>query len=364
MDPERSPLLSIILPNRYSEDVLHHTIASILDSDDNRFQLLIAENSYPTHISLDEYMTDPRVKVIRNNCYLPMSENWLSGLKEADGEWFCFIGSDDGIVSQNLKYFLNLMTETEYDVIIGCTSGFNYGTYIKPPSINIAKNKNTLRKTKVKWPVKRVAAFHKTNYDLPQPYNKAFARKILIQEYTNELGRIPGYAPDIFLGYLLALKSKKGLYFDLNMFIRGTSERSNGFQLINSPASANSVQFIEEVKPYLGPLANKYSLTCRVAMQIDHFIFAHNFLGGHITSKTMKCLLIWCELTCENREHHTYPLNRDLIRFISFTVDFISITMRRFWLLKNFKIHLPSRNVTLKLTAESTVVDAARLLKF
>jgi hypothetical protein len=34
--------------------------------------------------------------------------------------------------------------------------------------------------------MKRVAAFHTTNYDHPQPYNKAFARKILIQKYTNE----------------------------------------------------------------------------------------------------------------------------------------------------------------------------------
>jgi glycosyltransferase involved in cell wall biosynthesis len=358
------PILSIILPTRNSSYYLKFTINNILNAPDSRFELIVVENSDERNLDLKQFEGDPRLQILKNEKYLSMSENWMKGLKKANGEWFCFVGSDDGIVGDNLSLFLDFLSETECDLVTGHDSSFSYSINNQLPSISAPIFKNTLKITKVKWPIKRVLTFHKLNYDMPQPYNKTFARKNLIQQEYYKLESIPGYSPDISLGYLLALKSKNGYNLDLNLFIRGLSERSNGFNIVNKTQSTESNLFINDTIDLLGPMARKYTMRCRVAIQLDHYLLAKKILGDAVNPFILKCLFVWCEISCENRDHHRLQYHHSLNAFKTHVLDFIAFSLRKLWLFTNFGRNIPSRNRKLTLAENATIIDAADLLKY
>ena len=358
------PILTIILPTRNSEYYLKFTVNCILKSSDPRFELIVVENSDQVNGDLKLFETDPRLKILKNDKYLSMSENWMKGLKEAKGEWFCFMGSDDGIVGDNLSFFLDLLSETKSDLVTGHDSSFSYSLNHQLPSITIPVFKNTLKITKIKWPIMRVILFHKIKYDIPQPYNKAFARKSFISQELRGLAKIPGASPDNFLGYLLALKSKKGTNLDLNIFIRGTSEKSNGFNYWNDTKAIETNLFLNDSSDFLGPMSRKYGLKCRMADQVDHYILAKSFLGDAVHPLILKCFFVWCEISCENRDHHRLQYHRSLNTLKTHVLDFIAFSLRKLWLFANFGRHIPSKNRKLTLAENSTIIDAADLLKF
>ena len=364
MSLAKHPVLSIILPTRNSAHYLKFTVNNILNAPDSRFELIVVENSDESNSELKQFEGDSRLKILKNEKYLSMSENWLKGFRESKGEWFCFVGSDDGIVSQNLTYFLDFLSDTHFDLVTGHDAGFSYSINNLMPTLTIPKFKNSLRITEVKWPTKRVLAFHKLNYDMPQPYNKAFARRSLIQQELKGLERIPGLAPDLFLGYLLALKSKKGCNVDLNLFIRGLSEKSNGFLFFNNSQAQESKRFVDDLRNSMGPGLRKYSLNCRVGMQIEHFIVARTLLGQPLNSILLKFLSAWCEFSCENRDHHRFPFRANFNAFKNRTLDFAAFSLRKFWLFANFGRHIPSKNRKLTLAENATIIDAADLLKY
>lgn len=88
--------LSVLLPTRSGADYLPEAIASILDQTGD-FELVVADNANTdeTPAILASRAGDPRLRVVRSNETVPVTENWMRALRAARGEYFLMIGDDD-----------------------------------------------------------------------------------------------------------------------------------------------------------------------------------------------------------------------------------------------------------------------------
>src|SRR5436309_2749745 len=87
---------SILLPTRNGGDYLRDALASVLDQEGD-FELVVADNANTdeTPAILAERAGDPRLKVIRLNEVVPVTDNWMCTLRAAEGEYMLMIGDDD-----------------------------------------------------------------------------------------------------------------------------------------------------------------------------------------------------------------------------------------------------------------------------
>ena len=91
------PTISIIVPVYKVETYLHHCVDSILLQTFTDFEVILVDDGSPDNCPAicDEYaMQDERIKVIhKENGGLSSARN--AGLGIAQGEYICFIDSDD-----------------------------------------------------------------------------------------------------------------------------------------------------------------------------------------------------------------------------------------------------------------------------
>jgi glycosyltransferase involved in cell wall biosynthesis len=87
---------SVLLPSRNGGAFIEDAISSVLDQSGD-FELVVADNANTDQTSsiLAARKCDPRLRVVRSEEVLPVTENWLRALHAASGDYFLMIGDDD-----------------------------------------------------------------------------------------------------------------------------------------------------------------------------------------------------------------------------------------------------------------------------
>jgi hypothetical protein len=94
-------------------------------------------------------------------------------------------------------------------------------------------------------------------FDLPMPYNKAIFRKKILAGYLSSKSELYSLTPDYFLAFLISIRSRVGLHFDCPVFIHGSSEFSNGWQIQNSKKTENLDDFLARLSDQDGYISNQ-----------------------------------------------------------------------------------------------------------
>lgn len=336
------PILSIIVPSRNADKYLIHTIKNLLDSRDQRYEVVLSlnnsTNKVPDWIVKSQ---DPRLKVFLARTNLSMSKNWFKGLQRSKGDWICFVGSDDGIVAANLTKFIDILQLTDREeVIINHNVAFHYATRDRSASINTPSKRLTEKLIRIKWPIKMAALFPQFFYDMPQPYSKAIVKRKILEPLLNQEKEIPGLAPDVFLGNYVAMRTKYGIFFDDLLTIRGNSILSIGAQINNNKiltVSAN--ELISEIFSKASSLSLMafFGPTCRPAISLDHYIQSREKLKKQqITFFGLG--KFWCNLTCLDKSHHKPIWNKLII--IARVIYLSGFALRKIWYIKNFGLEI------------------------
>ncbi len=96
---EQKPLLSIIIPTRNRAEYAISAINSILKIDSDLLELVVQDNSEEDRLSdyIASKVTDQRLKYTHIKQRLDIIANFNMGLNSATGEYFTFLGDDDGV---------------------------------------------------------------------------------------------------------------------------------------------------------------------------------------------------------------------------------------------------------------------------
>lgn len=91
------PRFSVLLPTHNGGDLLDPCIRSVLDQGFDDIELIVADNANTdrTREVLAGHKHDPRLRVVRHDELLSVTDNWASTLEMARGEYVLMIGDDD-----------------------------------------------------------------------------------------------------------------------------------------------------------------------------------------------------------------------------------------------------------------------------
>lgn len=109
-------LVSIIMPSYNTAKYIDETIDSVLKQTYKNWELIIVDDCSPDNTDeiVKPYLTDERIKYIKNekNSGAAVSRN--RALREAKGKWIAFLDSDDLWMSEKLEKQISFMEKNDY----------------------------------------------------------------------------------------------------------------------------------------------------------------------------------------------------------------------------------------------------------
>lgn len=119
----RSPRVSVCIPTWCGGHFLEAAICSVLDQTWADFELLVIDDCSPddTTKRVERYLSDSRVKYIRNEINLGPQGNWNRCLLEATGEYIKILPHDDLISPDCLERQINAL-DTHPEAVLAFAS--------------------------------------------------------------------------------------------------------------------------------------------------------------------------------------------------------------------------------------------------
>ena len=124
---------SILLPTRNGGPYLENCIRSILDQDYADLELILSDNANTdtTPQVISKFADDPRVKVLRLEEPISVTDNWNNALGVAKGDYVLMMGDDDYLLPGYLSRMARALDEHDNpDCIL-----YNAFSYVAPDSI-------------------------------------------------------------------------------------------------------------------------------------------------------------------------------------------------------------------------------------
>jgi glycosyltransferase involved in cell wall biosynthesis len=115
-------MISVIIPAfNQKEEFLRDAIQSILNQTyKGRIQIIIVDDG--SEIPIETFIKNDKIKFIRHEKNMGISEALNSGIKNASGEYICWLSSDDFFYPEKLEKQIIYLNNTGYDAV---SSGYD-----------------------------------------------------------------------------------------------------------------------------------------------------------------------------------------------------------------------------------------------
>ena len=105
---------SILLPTRNRLELLRYAVQSVFDQDYQNWEIVVADNASEDDVAgFVRGLSDARVRYIRSDELLPVTDNWNRALDGSNGDYFIMLGDDDCLLGGCLSIAAGLLREFE-----------------------------------------------------------------------------------------------------------------------------------------------------------------------------------------------------------------------------------------------------------
>lgn len=125
---------SILLPTRNGVNFLDNCIRSILEQDYDDFELVISDNANEdgTDAIIKQFSTDTRLKVVRNDVPVSVTDNWNNAYRASCGDYILMMGDDDYLLPGYFVHMEKILDKYgQPDCVV-----HNAYSYVAPSSID------------------------------------------------------------------------------------------------------------------------------------------------------------------------------------------------------------------------------------
>jgi glycosyltransferase involved in cell wall biosynthesis len=232
-------ILSIVIPTKNRFEYAKICFSSILSIESDVFELVVVDNSDEDLLQNWFYsnISDSRLNYIRKKEFLTVVENFQIGIDNANGEYVCTIGDDDGLNPEIIElvewakknnidavtpkfiadYIWSDLNHLKYNSKIGGTlkiKKFNK----KISFLNVEKGLKKLSKT--------CGMDLADSFYIPKIYY-GIIKKDILKTAKNKLGtNFPGVSPDLSGAIVASAFINKYCVIDYPIFIAGSSIKS------------------------------------------------------------------------------------------------------------------------------------------
>ena len=263
------PLLSIVIPTKNRQRFCLSAVNSILNIDDERIQVVVQDNSTDNSLQtqLPIQYTENRLKYRYQDGTISFVNNFNLAIDNADGEYICIIGDDDG-VNPEIIYATAWAKQNNIDCLTGSVCATyrwdNVGNrkkfFIKLPSSSLTMTKFTGRIKKVNLEhslvelVKEGCASYAVA-DFPKLYH-GIVKKASLEKLKDITGSyLKGLSPDIYAAIALACIDVNLVVIDYPLTMPGVCAASGsiieGERKENSRELTNAPHFRGRTEPYV-----------------------------------------------------------------------------------------------------------------
>lgn len=222
---------SIVIPTRERADTLRYTLRTCLAQEFDSYEIVVCDNcgSTATKETVESFESR-KIKYIRSDRPLSMSENWELAVSHASGEYVIVIGDDDGLL-------LHALCEVDHLLqMLGVKALRWERVYYSWPNIPVVKHANRLNIPLVRESsilrahkvIPKVANMRMDYTMLPMLYNSAIHQD-LIALLRRKTERVFGAsAPDVYSGFAFAYLVRSYASVGRPMSINAGSAKSTG----------------------------------------------------------------------------------------------------------------------------------------
>ena len=94
-----APLVSVLLPTRNRLEFLGYALQTVLRQDDPDWEIVVSDNDSEEDIEGHvRGLGDERVRYVRTESFVPVTENWNNALAHSTGRYVVMLGDDDGLM--------------------------------------------------------------------------------------------------------------------------------------------------------------------------------------------------------------------------------------------------------------------------
>jgi len=232
---ERRPRFSVVIPTRERAETLRVTLATCLEQDFDDYEIVVCDNcSTPATRAVVDDLASPRIRYVRSDEPLSMTDNWNCAYANTRGEFVMFLGDDDGLMPYALRELDALVRRHQVLAV-----RWNWAIYTWP-DIAVTDMANYLKVCLVRH--ERLVDSHASIIDvlaakatvevLPNLYHSLVSRTILerIRKATGSV--FAGFYPDTFTSFAVAYLLDRHLSVSVPMTVIGVSGTSNGIATI------------------------------------------------------------------------------------------------------------------------------------
>ncbi len=231
---------SVLLPTRNGGRLLRNCILSVLDQSYVDMQLVVVDNASTdnTHEVVSSFASDPRLKYVRIDEGVPVTENWNNALQESQGEYFVMLGDDDYLLPEffyTVDQLLDQYSQPEclfYNAVLYVfpdSVAHIKASYYSESHFNLCSMHSGLIPKETRFQIVRDMFHYKSQF----PTNM---QTVLVSRRL--ANRIPGgifqpLFPDLYARVALLLEATSAVCVPNNLAIVGLSPKSFGHYFYN-----------------------------------------------------------------------------------------------------------------------------------
>jgi glycosyltransferase involved in cell wall biosynthesis len=235
---------SVLLPTRNRLDLLTFAIETVRRQDYNDWEIVVSDNASEQDIAgYIRSLNDSRIKYVRTQAFLPVTDNWNNALKNSSGEYIIMLGDDDCLLKGFFRTMHSLIEEFHYPDSIytnallyaypGVIQGYPEG-FLQPygnASFSRNASKPFLLNRKKAHELVRDAMHFKMSYTFNMQHS--VIKRTFIDRLSRNGPFFQSPYPDFYASNVILLKAETLVVNPTPMVVVGISPKSFGYYYFN-----------------------------------------------------------------------------------------------------------------------------------
>ncbi len=114
-------LFSVLLPTHNRLEFLRHAVLSVRRQDTPDWEIVISDNDSAEDIAaFVDGLMDPRVRYVRTDRFIPVTDNWNNALQHSRGDYVVMLGDDDALLPGYFSAMRDIITRFARPEAIYC----------------------------------------------------------------------------------------------------------------------------------------------------------------------------------------------------------------------------------------------------
>lgn len=233
-------LFSVLLPTHDRLEYLRFAVQSVLRQDDPDWEIVVSDNDSQDDIrGYIEALDDDRIRYVRTDRFVPVTENWNNALRNSTGDYVIMLGDDDALLPGYLSALRAVIERFECpDAVYTGAFLFAYpGVLPDAPSGYLQRNLHAsffadarepfrLNPARAREHARAAARFHAL-YDFNMQY--VVVRRQTIDELAGDGDFFRSPFPDYYAMNLLFAEAERIVVEPRPLVVIGITRRSYGF---------------------------------------------------------------------------------------------------------------------------------------